>query len=115
MIEDGFLARVERSARRLEAPPGILSAVTFLEALEARDWSSVLSPSESLVTEISEGRRWINPAVVLDAGVEARILLGRATDAEEYFQRLSPFTGRSARDFRSRLLRAHLDQALSLR
>jgi hypothetical protein len=115
MIEDGFLARVERSARRLEAPPGILSAVSFLEALEARDWPSILSPSGSLVTEISEGRRWINPAVVLDAGVEARIFLDRPADAEAYFQRLSPFSGRSARDFRSRLLRAHLDQALSLR
>ncbi|MEJ2542395.1 MAG: hypothetical protein P8188_20960 [Gemmatimonadota bacterium] len=65
--------------------------------------------------EITEGRRWINPAVILDAGVEARIILDRPADAEAYFQRLSPFAGRSVRDFRSRLLRAHLDQAVSLR
>jgi spermidine synthase len=115
IIDEGFLDRVETEAHRLEAPQGLFSALVFLKALEERDWPGILSPSEALVGEIAEGRRWINPAVILDAGVEARILLGDPAGAEGFFQRLSPFAGRSARDFRSRLLRAHLDQVLSLR
>jgi hypothetical protein len=115
IIDEGFLDRVEREANRLEAPEGLFSALAFLKALEERDWPGLRSPSEALVGEITEGRRWINPAVILDAGVEARIILDRPADAEAYFQRLSPFAGRSVRDFRSRLLRAHLDQAVSLR
>lgn len=113
ILDAGFLARVEGEARRLRAPAGLISAVAFLRALEARDWASLASASDTLLGEIADGRRWINPAVVLDAGVLARIFAGNPSDALEFYGRLEPLSGRSPEEFRSRLIQAHLDQALS--
>ncbi|MGW8267595.1 MAG: hypothetical protein ACWGSQ_14615, partial [Longimicrobiales bacterium] len=112
-LNAGFLARVEGAALRLDAPAGVLSAVAFLRALEVRDWGSLVSASDALAAEIAAGRRWINPAVVLDAGVLARIFSGDPGGALDFFGRLEPLAGRSPEDFRSRLIEAHLDQALS--
>jgi hypothetical protein len=114
-LDPGFLDRVETSARRMGAPPGVMASVSFLKALVARNWEALISPSEVLAWEIGEGRRWLNPSVVLDAGVLARISSGDAQGAETYFYRLEPLSGRSNLDLRARLLRAHLDRALSVR
>jgi len=115
LTDEGFLGRVEETARRLDGPPGVFSSVSFLQALEGLDWDTMIRPSEELAGEIADGRRWINASVVLDAGVMARLLRRTPEEAEEFYRRLEPHAGRSRLDFRSRLLRAHLDQALSLR
>jgi hypothetical protein len=111
----GFLDRVQTEARRLEAPRGVLASLAFLQGLQDRDWPSLVRPSEVLAGEIAAGRRWINPSVVLDAGVMARLREGDPDGAQAFFLRLEPLSGRSILDFRSRLLRAHLDRAISAR
>jgi len=115
VMDGGYLGQVEETARRLDAPPGVFSSVSFLQALEGLDWDAMIRPSEELAGEIAQGRRWITGSVVLDAGVMARLLRRTPADAEDFYQRLEPHSGRSPLDFRSRLLRAHLDQALFLR
>jgi len=115
MLDPAYLSQVRAAAVRLKAPAGALAAVDFLSALFPRDWGGLQDPSDILVDEISEGRRWIRPDVVLDAGVASRIALGQPESALAFYRRLSPFSGRSPRDLRSRILRAHLDRTLSVR
>lgn len=112
-MDPGFLDRVEANARRLEAPEGVLASASFLRALGVRDWDALIPLSELLAEEIGEGRRWLNPSMVLDAGVLARIYTGDPMRAQDFLLRLQPLTSRSDQDFRARLLRAHLDRALS--
>jgi hypothetical protein len=92
-----------------------MAAFAFIEALEARDWAALIPESEILASETAEGRRWINPSVVLDSGVLARIFQGEPEAARDFYLRLEPLSGRRPEEFRSRLIRAHLDRALSLR
>ena len=75
----------------------------------------LVSSSDVLAGEVEAGRRWMSPGVVLEAGVAGRVLTGRPLEAEEFFQRLSTFSDRSPRDFRTRLLQAHLDRNRSPR
>jgi hypothetical protein len=114
-MDPTYLSAVHDAASALGAPSGVLAAVTFLQALDQRDWVALLPPSEALAEEIIEGRRWINPGVVLDAGVMARLFERSPAEAGDFFQKLAPLSGRSFRDLRMRLLQAHLDRALSLR
>jgi spermidine synthase len=113
IIEPSFLREVAVEARRLGAPSGVLAAVSFLQALEDRDWPSLVPASQAVAEEIVRGDRWINPGVVLDAGVLARIFGGDPAGAWEFFGALEPLSGRLPQDFGSRLLRAHLDRAVS--
>jgi len=115
LMDPAYLSSVHDAAHALGAPSGVLAVVAFLQALDQRDWVALLPSSEALVSEISEGRRWINPGVVLDAGVLARLFGGSPAEAADFFQRLAPYSGRSFQDLRMRLLQAHLDQALSVR
>ena len=115
VMDPAYLSSVHDAASALGAPSGVLAAVTFLQALDHRDWPALISPSEALAEEIREGRRWINPGVVLDAGVIARLFGGSPAEAGDFFQRLAPLSGRSFQDLRMRLLQAHLDRALSVR
>jgi len=115
VMDPEFLLAVREAASTQEAPPGVLAAVDFLQALSARDWASLVPTSASLADEIGEGRRWIDPSVVLDAGVMARLFQGSPEGAGDFFEQLAPLSGRSFQDFRMRLLQAHLDRALSLR
>jgi predicted membrane-bound spermidine synthase len=112
-LDPTFLPEVAQAGSRLGAPAGVLAAVSFLQALEDRDWPSLVPASQALAEEIVRGSRWINPGVVLDAGVIARIFGGDPAGAWEFFGALEPLSGRSPQDFRSRLLRAHLDRAVS--
>ncbi len=109
-----YLEEVEATALRLGAPEGVAAALSFVGALEGRDLPELIQPSELLAREIAEGRRWLNPGLVLDAGVMARVREGAPAEAREFFSLLAPLSGRSFLDLRMRLLRAHLDRALSL-
>jgi spermidine synthase len=110
-----LVLEVEAAAFGLGAPWGVAAALAFVRTLEERDWSGLLQPTDLLAAEIAEGRLWVNPSVVLDVGVLARIQAGTPGAAGDFFSTLAPLSGRSFQDFRMRLLQAHLDRALSVR
>jgi hypothetical protein len=114
-LEEGFPSVAMEAARRLDAPDGVFAALAFVDALDQWRWEELIPASEALAVEIEEERRWISPEVVLEGGVVARLLTGRPTEAEQFFQRLEALSGRPPWDFRTQLLKAHLDQALSPR
>jgi predicted membrane-bound spermidine synthase len=114
-LEEGFLEEATASAEDLGAPHGLLAALSFVGELEDGRWGELVSTSEILLEEVEDGRRWITPEVLMDAGVAARLLAGNPETAEEFFQRVSAFSTRPPWDFRTRLLRAHLDRASSPR
>lgn len=115
ILEAGYLSRVRASVLRLQGPEGVQATLDFLEAFFRRDWAGIVDPSGLVAEEIAQGRRWIRPDVVLDAGMVARMTMGSPAEARDFLQFLGPFSGRSAGNLRSRILMAHLDRALSLR
>jgi spermidine synthase len=115
VYDPAMIQKVEAAAFGLGAPWGVTAALAFVGALEERDWAALLQATDLLAAEIAEGRRWVNPAVVLDAGVMARIQGGDPDAAGDFFSTLAPLSGRSFQDFRMRLLQAHLDRALAVR
>jgi hypothetical protein len=114
-LKPDFISRSRSSAIRLQAPSGALATLDFLESLQLREWAGMEAPSAVLAEEIAQGRRWIRPDVVPDAGTLSRIALSKPPEAPDFFLALAPLSGRSEGDPGRRLVRAHLDRFLSLR
>jgi hypothetical protein len=111
IFDPDLLQEAEASATRLGGPQGVSAALAFLEALEGEELEGLMDSSAILATELTEGRRWLTPALVLDAGTMARIRAGMWAGAGAFFEAVAPLSGRSFLDFRMRLLQAHLDRA----
>jgi len=109
MPEEALREELAGFLRRAGAPQPVRESLELVRGLLERDWSTVARTTGSLARELAEGRTWVAPAVLLDAGVAARLLLGRGEEARAFYASVRPRVTRSGEDLRSRLLRAHLD------
>lgn len=103
-----FYGRLERYLERWDAPPPARASVQLLHGAAAWNPAEIADAAGVLLEEVLEGRMWLPPALVLDAGVPALLRTGRADDARTLYRILAPATGRGPGDMRLRLLRAWL-------
>lgn len=105
-----FFAGMKLVAEQASAPEEVHAAIDFLRGLRSWDWPTASRASDVLVDATAGGERWLDPGLVHDGAVVARLAAGRVDAAERALLRLGG-QGRRPDDLRVRLLRAYVAAA----
>jgi len=105
-----FFEAMKLVAEQASAPEEVHAAIDFLRGLRSWDWSAASRASDVLVEVTAGGERWLDPSVVHDGAVVARLAVGRIDAAERALLRLGG-ERRRPDDLRVRLLRAYVAAA----
>ena len=109
VVNLAWWSSVERYLAATGAPAGMQSAWRFLRAALTYQWVAAAAEVGPQIAERDRGTAWLPPALLLDAGVLARLRTGDVVGAKAAFARLSDAAGRSPDDVRTRMLEAQLD------
>ena len=120
-----FYGTVREVLERSDPPEEMRAAVGFMHGLAGWRFEAAASAAHSLLQALVTGGDHdatsravqmlapLSRGLLLDGAVVAFLMTGEAELAAEAFDRLAGETDRAADDFRLRLLRAHISQALA--
>jgi len=109
--EPELFGALEAYLERWDAPSGPRAAVALRRALLDRRWSRAADAAPVLSRELEEGREWVDPELLLDAGTIALLLEGSIRQAREHRGAVGARVSRAPWDLRERLLDAYVAAA----
>jgi hypothetical protein len=107
-VDTAFFNLARRFAARALAPPPVLAAVEFGEALARRDFAAGAEPASRLLAEARAGRFWIPPDDLLDGAVRALLAAGRPDEARTAYDLVRSYSTRASGDLRLILLNSYI-------
>lgn len=106
VADERFYAPLRAYLRRAGAPGGAVAAVAFMHALRVWDFPAAAREADTLAARLARGEEWIDPDLLRDGAATARLRMGDLAGAHRVLVELAPASARSARDLRSWLLPA---------
>ena len=108
IADTAFYARLHAYLARTRAPREVRAAVDFLEGLAAWDFAKASEAANPLVIAAARGDLWLDPDMLRDGAVVAKLQSGDVEAARAALRVLAPLSRRPASDLRSRLLVAYV-------
>ena len=109
VLDSALYQPLDSYLRATDAPAPVRSAVSFMRAMDAWDWSNASREADSLLAEMAAGRNWISPDYLRDGGVVAKLKMKDDRGALSFFRSLLQVARRdNIGSFRARLLNAHI-------
>jgi predicted membrane-bound spermidine synthase len=105
-VDEAFYGRVRAYLDRVKAPEGPRRAVEFLYGLGTLNFAAAAEATKFLEDEVKVNRNWVDPAVLRNAGVIARLKTGDVAGAERLLDELTLPAQRE--DARTLLLKAYV-------
>jgi hypothetical protein len=115
VADTSFFSGIERYAEKQSAPPEARAAVAFLKGLAGWDFASASRAADVLLAREKASDLWIDPDLLRDGAVIAKLRIGDLSGARETFKAATPWSLRPVTDLRARLLFAYVsaDDTLS--
>ena len=104
VADSAFYRDVDAYLRRTSPPPVARAAVEFMHALASWNFPAAQRASDTLIARARRGDHWLDPDLLRDGAVTARLMQGDVAGARGVFIVLTPFTRRPLTDLRSMLL-----------
>jgi predicted membrane-bound spermidine synthase len=111
VVDTAFFDAVQRFAERNAAPRDVRESLAFVRAAAGWSWADAARLADVLADSAARGRSPLDPDVIRDNGVVAKLRVGDPAGARRLFTRLAPRSERKPGDFRTRLLDAYIRAA----
>jgi hypothetical protein len=110
VADSAFYAQVRAYLARAHpaAPVEAVAAVDFLHGVASWDFAEAARASDSLVAAAARRDLWLDPDLLRDGAVMAKLAVGDREGARRAYHVLAPFTARPVTDVRTQLLAAYL-------
>jgi hypothetical protein len=107
-VDEAFMSPLRSWIERVNAPGPVRAAVAFREHMARRDYQAAAAPLGILLEEARAKRYWVEPDLLREGAVIARLAAGDAPGARLVFDQLAPAVQRGPADVRNRLLDAYI-------
>jgi hypothetical protein len=108
VADSAFYASLRQYLARTNPPAEAKAAVDFMHGLAAWDFDEASRASDVLLAAATSGESWLDPDMLRDGAVMAKLATGDRRAAREAFTLLIPQSTRSTTDLRTRLLFAYI-------
>lgn len=108
VADSAYYAELRAYLAKENAPAEPRAAVDFMHGLASWDFAEASRASEVLLTAASKGDLWLDPDVLRDGSVMAKLETGDRRSAFEAFKLLITKSSRPITDLRTRLLYAYI-------
>jgi hypothetical protein len=110
VADSAFYAQVRAYLARAHpaAPVEAVAAVDFLHGVASWDFAEAARAADSLVAAAARRDLWLDPDLLRDGAVMAKLAVGDREGARRAYHVLAPFTARPATDVRTQLLAAYV-------
>jgi hypothetical protein len=103
-----FFNEVQRFADTHGAPAPARAAVAFLKGIATWDYRAASDAADVLLELAAKGDFWMDPDILRDGAVMARLRIGDLAGAREVFRRTAVWATRDVSDLRTQLLYAYV-------
>jgi hypothetical protein len=115
VVDSVFYASLRDFLARAHAPVPVRASIDFMHGLAAWDYGEASRAADPLLRAAASGEMWLDPDVLRDGAVMAKLRSGDRAGARDAFRLLAPSSSRTAADLRTRLLYSYIADATSAR
>lgn len=108
VADRSFFAAVQRYVDRAVAPIQARASVAFVRGMAEWNFGEAAIASDVLVASARQGDLWLDPDMLRDGAVLAKLKVGDVVGARDAYVILAPASARDSTDLRSQLLRAYI-------
>ncbi len=111
VVDSAFYRSVRAYLVRANAPPLVRSSIDFLHGLASWDFTEASGAADPLIAAAAAGVQWVEPDMLCDGAVIAKLALGDRAGARAAFKLLVVQSARPITDLRTRLLYAYVNDS----
>lgn len=108
VADSAFYASLRKYLAQTKPPVEARAAIDFLHGLAAWDFAEASRAADALLAAAAAGDMWLDPDMLRDGAVMAKLATGDRRVAREAFKLLIPRFSRSSTDLRTRRLDAFI-------
>jgi hypothetical protein len=108
VADTAFYAMLRKYVTQTKAPEGARAAVDFMHGLAAWDYGEASRAADPLITAAAAGEFWLDPDMLRDGAVMAKLATGHRAEARTIFGTLMRRSARQITDLRTRLLYSYI-------
>ena len=108
VADSAFYASLRKFLAQTKPPAEARAAIDFLHGLAAWDFAEASRAADPLLAAAKAGDTWLDPDVLRDGAVMAKLATGDRRAARDAFRQLISQSSRSTTDLRTRLLYAYI-------
>jgi predicted membrane-bound spermidine synthase len=115
VVDSAFYSSLRAFLATTHAPALVRESIDFMHGLAAWDFAEASRASEPLLRAAASGELWLDPDMLRDGAVMAKLTTGDRAGARDAFRLLSSSSARGASDLRTRLLYSYIADPASAR
>ncbi len=108
VADSAYYASLRKYVAQANAPELARASVDFLHGLAAWDYAEAARAADPLLTAAATGEFWLDPDMLRDGAVMAKLATGHRAEARGIFRMLLSRSSRDITDLRTRLLYSYI-------